>query len=116
MNVGVEWGQVAGLPGSVLRRLWLDGVWADGLDGQEDELEDVAKGKLDPPTNTEGKGSVLERNDKGRSTESADEDNAEVEHIENRGQGAADEGGEPGKADEEIRMDDLARKAGVRLP
>ena len=26
---------------------------ADGLDGQEDELEDVSKGKLQPPTDDE---------------------------------------------------------------
>ena len=115
MHVGTEWGRVAGMPGSVLQRLWLDGSWADGTDEQEDELNDVAKGKLQPPTNTEGAGSVFERNDQGRGLEREDEDNALVEHIEERGQGAADEGGEPKKSDDE-RMEDLARKAGVRLP
>jgi hypothetical protein len=49
-------------------------VWADGLDGQEDELEDVHKGILDPPTDDEGAGSILEKNDAGRTLESEDED------------------------------------------
>ena len=29
------------------------GMWLDGLDGQEDELDDVRKGKLDPTGNGE---------------------------------------------------------------
>ena len=116
MYVGTEWGHVDGLPGAVLRRLWLDGSWADGTDEQEDELDDVAKGKLNPPTNTEGPGGVVERNNRGRGLQSEDEDNALVEHIEERGQAAADEGGEPKKSDEDLRIEELARKVGVRLP
>ncbi len=115
MHVSTEWGPVAGLPGSVLRRLWLDGSWADGTDEQEDELDDVAKGKLNPPTNTEGPRSVFERNDQGRGLESEDEDDALVEHIEERGRTAPDEGGEVERAIEQ-GIEDLARRASVTLP
>lgn len=49
-------------------------LWLDGLGGQEDELEDVAEGKLDPPTNTEGPGSVvIRRNPEDIALEKADE-------------------------------------------
>jgi hypothetical protein len=51
-------------------------LYADGFNGQEDELEDVHKGKLDPPTDDEGPGSLDEANDTGRTLESEDEDNA----------------------------------------
>ena len=46
----------------------------DGLDGQEDELEDIEEGKLDPPTDDEGRGSILERNRRDRTLETEDED------------------------------------------
>ena len=57
-------------------------LWADGLDGQEDELDDVAKGKLDPPTDDERPGSIDDKNDRGRRRETEDEDNELGEKIE----------------------------------
>jgi hypothetical protein len=93
------------------------GVWADGLDGQEDELEDVQKGRLDPPTDDEGPGSVDEKNDRGRGLESEDEDDSLVEGIEESG--VPDVRGETGPSDYERSIDDLdelARRAGVKLP
>ena len=54
-------------------------MWLDGFDGQEDELEDVQKGKLDPPTDDEGPGSVDEANDSAVALEKADEDDELIE-------------------------------------
>jgi len=52
----------------------------DGLDGQEDELEDVHKGKLDPPTDDEGSGEVVIRpNRDAIAQEKADEDDEIIE-------------------------------------
>ena len=57
------------------------GMWLDGLDGQEDELEDVAEGRLDPSTDTEGSGStVIRPNSEGVALEEADELEDEVTH------------------------------------
>ena len=36
--------------------------WMDGDDGQEDELDDVHKGILDAPTDSEGAGEINESN------------------------------------------------------
>ena len=38
------------------------GWWVDGFDGQEDELEDVKKGKLDAPTDDEPEKEIVETN------------------------------------------------------
>jgi hypothetical protein len=55
-------------------------IWLDGLDGQEDELEDVKKGKLDPPTNDEGEGEVFIKPDQDAvALKKEDEDNELVE-------------------------------------
>jgi hypothetical protein len=61
-------------------------VWLDGFDGQEDELEDVQKGKLDPPTDDEGPGEVVIRPNQGAiAQEKADEDEEEIqENLETR--------------------------------
>ncbi len=56
-------------------------IYLDGLDGQEDELEDVQKGDLDPPTNDEGSGSIFEKNESDRSLESEDEDEPEDDEV-----------------------------------
>ena len=53
--------------------------WADGLDGQEDELDDVQKGKLDPPTDDEGPGAIFEPNDSAVALEKEDEDDEVIE-------------------------------------
>jgi hypothetical protein len=57
-------------------------VWCDGLDGQEDELEDVHDGILDPPTDDEGPGSIMEPNDDAVALEKEDEDNDLIEEDE----------------------------------
>ncbi len=59
------------------------GMWLDGLDGQEDELEDVHKGKFDPAT---GSGDVFSRpNQAAVAQEKADEDDEEIqEDLETR--------------------------------
>jgi hypothetical protein len=55
-------------------------MWLDGFDGQEDELEDVHKGKLDPPTDDEVPGEVVIRpNHDAIAQEEADEDDEEIE-------------------------------------
>ena len=61
-------------------------VWLDGFDGQEDELEDVQKGKLDPATDDEGPGDVVIRpNQDAIAQEKADEDEEEIqEDLETR--------------------------------
>ena len=61
-------------------------LWLDGLDGQEDELDDVHKGELDPPTDDEGAGSVVIRPNQGAiAQEKADEDDEEIqEDLETR--------------------------------
>jgi hypothetical protein len=100
----------AGLPSSALG--W---IWADGLDGQEDELEDVEKGKLDPPTDDEGHGSLDESNRGGIGIESDDEDDGLVRGIEE----GTIRGRDPGASDwdrSNEELDELARKAGVSLP
>ena len=56
-------------------------VYLDGLDGQEDELEDVQKGELDPPTDDEGAGSIFEKNDFDRSLETDDEEEPEDDAV-----------------------------------
>jgi hypothetical protein len=107
---GVRWGVGAGVPGSA--PVW---IWADGLDGQEDELEDVQKGKLDPPTNDEGRGSIDESNRSGTGIESEDEDDSLVRGIED----GKIHGRDPGASDwdrSNEELDELARKAGVRQP
>jgi len=54
-------------------------MWLDGFDGQEDELDDVQKGKLDPPTDDEGPGSIVIRpNRDAIAQEKADEDEEEI--------------------------------------
>ena len=88
------------------------GVWADGLGGQEDELEDVQKGKLDPPTDDEGQGSIDDANRSGTALESEDEDDPLIEGVEERGVPEP----EGGPSDFDRSMEELARKAGVRLP
>ena len=62
------------------------GMWLDGLDGQEDELDDAHKGELDPPTDDEGPGSVVIRpNQAAIAQEKADEDEEEIqEDLETR--------------------------------
>ena len=62
------------------------GMWLDGLDGQEDELEDVQKGKLDPATDDEVPGDVVIRpNHEQVADEKADEDDEEIqEDLETR--------------------------------
>jgi len=56
------------------------GMWLDGLDGQEDELEDVHKGELDPPTDDEVPGDVVIRPNKAQiALEKADEDDEEIQ-------------------------------------
>jgi len=62
------------------------GIWLDGLDGQEDELEDVQKGKLDPATDDEVPGEVVIRpNHEQVADEKADEDDEEIqEDLETR--------------------------------
>jgi len=78
---------------NISQRDWkneFDGVmarmWLDGFDGQEDELEDVQKGKLDPPTDDEGPGEVVIRPNQGAiAQEKADEDEEEIqEDLETR--------------------------------
>jgi hypothetical protein len=56
------------------------GMWLDGLGGQEDELDDVHKGKLDPPTDDEGHGEVfIKPNQAAIAQEKADEDDEEIQ-------------------------------------
>ena len=79
MNV---WRQgLSDVPSGMMARIWLD-----GFDGQEDELEDVQKGKLDPPTDDEGPGEVVIRPNQGAiAQEKADEDEEEIqENLETR--------------------------------
>ena len=47
--------------------------WADGLGGQEDELEDVDDGELDAPTDDEGPGEIWESNKGHVALQKADE-------------------------------------------
>ena len=49
-------------------------LWMDGFDGQEDELEDVAKGKLKSPTDDKGAGEIFESNKGDVALQKADED------------------------------------------
>jgi hypothetical protein len=56
------------------------GMWLDGLDGQEDEIEDVGKGKLDPKHDDEVPGDVVIRpNHEQVADEKADEDDEEIQ-------------------------------------
>ena len=61
---------------------WIEGLhsgdvssmfWLDGTDEQEDELDDVAKGKLDAPTDDEGPGEIFESNKGDVALETEDE-------------------------------------------
>jgi len=74
------------------QQVWIDDfggmmarMWLDGLDGQEDELEDVQKGKLEPPT-AEREGEVVIRpNQDAIAQKKADEDEEELlEDLETR--------------------------------
>ena len=56
------------------------GIWLDGLDGQEQELEDVGQGKLDPSTEDEVPGDVVIRpSQEAISLEKRDEDEEEIQ-------------------------------------
>lgn len=53
-------------------------MWLDGLDGQEDELQDIQKGRLNPSAGDQG--GVFIRPDQGAiAQEKADEDDEEIQ-------------------------------------
>ena len=60
---------VEGLQVGDISRMFL----LDGTDEQEDELDDVAKGKLDAPTDDEGPGEIFESNKGDVALETEDE-------------------------------------------
>jgi hypothetical protein len=57
---------------------WLDGTWSGGTDEQEDELDEVARGKLDAPTDNEAPGEICESNKMDLSLEEECEKDAGV--------------------------------------
>ena len=69
-------------------------LWFDGLTGQEDELEDVSKGKLEAPT----------------ADTASDLDEAPVSQTPNAGEDAADQAAEHRDGGPEATPDDELRR------
>jgi hypothetical protein len=75
-------------------------VWVDGLDGQEDELEDGHKGVLERPADEAGVGGLDEANDGDAELKKRDEDDNLIQQMLKGGpqEGSGRVGGEDGEA------------------